>query len=393
MATTELLRRSDSGAVVAGVCAGIAEHYRIDPLLVRLAAVVIALSSGVGVVLYVAAWLLLPRGSSTPALARVFPHVARVRRRTWSLVVGVAAFAVLVLVGIAVNASLLPTMVVLGILYAAQLRPGSKPSYRPSGRLPSPQPASATTGADWPLLSSAPGELVVTTPAGPWHPTNRWGQPLTAEECAAFYAVPDPIGLYDRRGLAARVRPSRLVAVVSGLAIAAVFAMMSLLGAFVLVPPVTYLAVGLMGVGTALIVGAFVGRPPGFVAVALALVLVAGAMSGPMTRARAETNQGFGTAREMPTQLEVDGNYDLDLSQAAVDESKTVTVTVSGGNARLALPRHGNVVVVWRDPYGNVSLPDGQHHPTGQYERIVNPASPTLTLSVNVTLGNLEVTQ
>jgi len=63
-------------------------------------------------------------------------------------------------------------------------------------------------------------------------------------------------------------RRSRVIALVAGLAIAAIFAMMSLLGAFVLMPPVTYLAVGLVGVGVTLIVGAFTGRPSGFIAIA-----------------------------------------------------------------------------------------------------------------------------
>jgi phage shock protein PspC (stress-responsive transcriptional regulator) len=393
VATSELLRRSDSRAVVAGVCAGIAERYQIDPLLVRIAAVLIALSSGVGLVLYAAAWLLLPRGSSTPALMRVFPPVSRVRSRTWTLLVSAAAFLVLVLVGFVVNASLLPTMVVLGILYAAQLRLGTNPGTSPAASHPRLKEAGGPASTAWPLLSSAPAELVVTTPAGPWRPTNRWGQPLTAEECAAFYAVPDPIGLYEKRSPAAPVRRSRLVAAVSGLAIAATLAMMSLLGAFVLVPPATYLAVALVGVGGALIVGAFVGRPPGFLVIALGLVLVAGAMGGPMTGARAETDEGFSKASDMPAEVSVDGSYSLDLSHAVVDENKTVAVRVDAGNARVALPAHGNVVVVWRDAYGRVSLPDGQSGSSGQYERLVDPALPTLTLSVTVNLGNLDVTQ
>lgn len=389
--TTEILRRTDDGAVVAGVCAGIAEHYRIDPLLVRVAAVVIALSSGLGIVLYAAAWLLLPRGSAAPALVRVFPPVARVRRRTWTVLVCTAALVVLVLVGFTFSATLLPTMVVLGILYAAQLRPGAKPGGTATAVGTSASGTAPSSDA-WPLLGAPAGELVVTTPAGPWRPTNRWGQPVAVQECAAFYAVPDPVGLYGRPTPTRQVRRSRLVALVSGLAIAAVFAMLSLLSAFALVPPVTYLAVALVGIGTALIVGAFVGRPTGFLTLAIALVLLAGAVSTPMTSPGSETSQGFGTAGEMPTQVTVDGNYALDLSRTRVDESRTVGLTVDGGNARLALPQDGNVVVIWRDVYGSVSLPDGQHSRTGRFERIVDPAAPTLTLSVTVALGNLDVT-
>jgi phage shock protein PspC (stress-responsive transcriptional regulator) len=143
------------------VCGGIAGTTASIPLLVRLAAVIIALSSGVGLVLYGAAWLLLPRGTGKPALVRVFPKVARVRSRTWTVVVSAAALVALVLVGVIFNASLLPTMVVLGILYASQLRPGNKGSA-PAVAAAAPQtyptrpvPA-APAGAQWPLLAPPP---------------------------------------------------------------------------------------------------------------------------------------------------------------------------------------------------------------------------------------------
>src|SRR5665647_3537641 len=293
VATTDLLHRSVTDARVAGVCGGIAERYRIDPLLVRLAAVIIALSSGVGLVLYGAAWLLLPRGAGQPALMRAFPRVARVRSRTWSVVVSGAALVVLVLVGMAFNASLLPTIVVLGILYASQLRPGTKGS-------PAVGPESVPQG---PLLAPPPGQLIVTTPAGPWRPTNRYGQPLSAQECATYYAVPDPIGLYQRPQPLAPQRRSRVIALVAGLAIAAIFAMMSLLGAFVLMPPVTYLAVGLVGVGLALIIGAFVGRPSGFIAIAMVLVLVAGAVSSTAQGSGSQQYDSYSSTRDLPDQI------------------------------------------------------------------------------------------
>lgn len=397
VANTELLQRSDSDSVVAGVCGGIAQHYRIDPLLVRVAAVIIALSSGVGLVLYGAAWLLLPRGAGKPALMRAFPKVARVRSRTWTVVVAFATLVVLVLVGVAFNASLLPTMVVLGILYASQLRPKPKGSPAPGLSAAAPQtyptrPA-APPGVQWPLLAPPRDELIITTPAGPWRPTNRFGQPLTAQECASYYAVPDPIGLYERSAVPVQLHRPRVVALVSGLAIAAIFALMSLLGAFVLVPLVTYLAVALVGVGIALCVGAFVGRPSGFIAIAIALVLVAGAISSSFHTSMSAQSDGFSAVSGMPSRISVNGDYVLDLSQAQVDETKAVDVKVDGGNARVVVPADGNYVVTWTDSYGSVSMPDGSSGQVGRYERIIDPSQPTLTLSVMVTLGNLDVNE
>lgn len=46
--------------MLGGVCAGIGPAYDVDVTLLRLAFVALALLGGVGIVLYVALWLLLP---------------------------------------------------------------------------------------------------------------------------------------------------------------------------------------------------------------------------------------------------------------------------------------------------------------------------------------------
>ena len=54
------LYRSRKGKMVAGVCAGFAEYFAIDPMMVRLAFVLLALS-GPGVIFYLIAWLMMPK--------------------------------------------------------------------------------------------------------------------------------------------------------------------------------------------------------------------------------------------------------------------------------------------------------------------------------------------
>src|SRR5205807_1324339 len=46
--------------IVAGVAAGIAERLRIDPVVIRLAFVVLAFAGGLGIVVYLLAWLIVP---------------------------------------------------------------------------------------------------------------------------------------------------------------------------------------------------------------------------------------------------------------------------------------------------------------------------------------------
>ncbi|WP_409968402.1 PspC domain-containing protein [Bengtsoniella intestinalis] len=47
--------------IVAGVCAGVAEYFGIDPTLVRLAFVLLGGLGGTGILVYVLATLIIPR--------------------------------------------------------------------------------------------------------------------------------------------------------------------------------------------------------------------------------------------------------------------------------------------------------------------------------------------
>ncbi len=55
-----LLRRSRDDRVIAGVCGGLGRYLGIDPVLLRIAFVVLALAGGGGVLLYLVAWVLIP---------------------------------------------------------------------------------------------------------------------------------------------------------------------------------------------------------------------------------------------------------------------------------------------------------------------------------------------
>ncbi|MEA2246266.1 MAG: hypothetical protein QOH46_795 [Solirubrobacteraceae bacterium] len=65
--------------MIAGVCGGLARYAGVDPVVVRIGAVVLALAAGAGLPAYLAAWLLVPptgadsaRGSSAAPPVRVF---------------------------------------------------------------------------------------------------------------------------------------------------------------------------------------------------------------------------------------------------------------------------------------------------------------------------------
>jgi phage shock protein C len=54
------LYRSKKSRMLAGVCGGFAEYFAIDPMMVRLAFVLLALS-GPGIPFYLIAWLMMPK--------------------------------------------------------------------------------------------------------------------------------------------------------------------------------------------------------------------------------------------------------------------------------------------------------------------------------------------
>ena len=87
------LERSRSDRVIAGVAAGIGHHLGIEPIVVRVAFVVLTLAAGFGLVVYLLAWLLAPL---EPADAAAKPRPRILIRPT----LGQALGAALILAGV-----------------------------------------------------------------------------------------------------------------------------------------------------------------------------------------------------------------------------------------------------------------------------------------------------
>ncbi len=58
------LYRSETDIMVGGVCGGLAEYFNIDSTIVRLIFVLILLSGGSGILVYIVLWIVLPTQSS-----------------------------------------------------------------------------------------------------------------------------------------------------------------------------------------------------------------------------------------------------------------------------------------------------------------------------------------
>jgi len=74
------LSRSRTNRKIAGVCAGFAEYFDLDPTLIRIMWVMLVVFGGCGLLAYLIAWIImpeeaLPQASATPVPA-AWPQVS-----------------------------------------------------------------------------------------------------------------------------------------------------------------------------------------------------------------------------------------------------------------------------------------------------------------------------
>lgn len=127
------LERSSSDRMIGGVAGGIARYFRIDATLVRIITVGLAVLGGVGILLYLAALLLMPE-EGQPAPSFRSGDGGRVQAVTvlGVLILAGAAFAALAVTGAVIGWILFPIafLVVIG-LFAWWIASGERPSGTP----------------------------------------------------------------------------------------------------------------------------------------------------------------------------------------------------------------------------------------------------------------------
>ena len=394
------VRRSVTDHKVGGLCGGIAEQRGIDPVLVRVGFVLLALSGGIGLVLYAAGWLMIPVvGQTRTHLEDNFPRVARWPRELRLVLVA----AVGVVVAIVLSPFLpfgLGSAVILAAIwyfgyyrhrspsgspasdqaesdqtasgqpgYSTQPGPGEQPpSQPPSGQPASGQPVDVEAG-------SGPEQyqyFAFSGPATPFTESARvWQQRMRDHERGSFgpsadhdayLASPDPVGLYtepaglgragvdvarptSRASELARSLPARRLRLVSVLTLGLTLSglrVASALGAHL--SPTIYLAAALLVAGLTLVAAAFVGRARGIltVAVLLALATVFSAVGG--TGNDRTVGDGVGihqVSYNDPARLPAAENWDsgrlvVDLGQLRIGQDTTFSHPRRPGDADAA---------------------------------------------------------
>ncbi len=213
MSSIWTIRRSTADAKLAGLCGGVARHWGIDPVLVRVGAVLLALSGGIGIVLYLAGWLLIPAdGRQTSILYDMAgPSVRKWPREAWVVVVVVACFIVFAALGFASPFGFGPAIVFALIWYFGYYK--NRSSKNPNARTGGPAGTSAPTTSTGPTPAPVadfrfPGPATPFTEAadawrqrmaevaqqgGPWSP------PAPSPPAPSPPAPPDPIHRPRRR--------------------------------------------------------------------------------------------------------------------------------------------------------------------------------------------------
>jgi signal transduction histidine kinase len=162
------LRRDPQHGKVAGVCEGLGRRFGVDPLLLRIAFAATTLASGVGLVAYVLAWILLPAQSRDGSTLAVISEHGRRGSVEVALGVGFLLLAVL----LALRETGMPFSDVLIWPLALVASGGALIWHRSTGSA-DPMTRGAPPRAAWPGTDAAPGAGEV----GPRATSSRGSRP------------------------------------------------------------------------------------------------------------------------------------------------------------------------------------------------------------------------
>ncbi len=268
-----MIRRSATDAKLTGLCGGVARYWGVDPVLVRVGAVLLAFSGGIGIVLYLAGWLLIPvDGRETSTLDDLLGSSSRKwPREAWVAVVIVACVLTFAIFGAAMPFGFGPAIVLALLWYFGYYKNrsgrGRAPSPRSSSPPPpvrgvpgpavepfrnpgpatpftqaadawrqrmeemarqstdyppiptgptayaaSPAPSPVSSPAAFPVSSPAPTPSTFPLYADAASETDpRLSDPPAVDEKQAFLATPDPVGLYSEPAQQLAEAPSRAI--------------------------------------------------------------------------------------------------------------------------------------------------------------------------------------
>jgi phage shock protein PspC (stress-responsive transcriptional regulator) len=372
------IRRSRSDRKVSGVAGGLARHLDIDPLILRVAFVVLTFFGGVGLLLYVALWLLLPEDGSDWARIKLDR-----RSRAVALVL-VGALALILLFshgwwgGDGGFFVLCVVMVAAAVVISTQLpHRGDRRDVPPPHGDGAPDPAAGETS------SAAPTSYAVPP----------YTQPQTVS-----YATP-----YAQAEQPRPVNPRKRGPKLFWFALAVMAVALGALGvadlAGVDVAPSAYPATVLALSAVFLLVGSFFGRAGGIILVGL---LAAAVTVGTTIADRWDPH----TTRVAPvSSAQVSDSYSMDVGELVLDlsdvsdpqslDGREIAVTGNVGHLDIRVPADVTVVAdthvtgigginAFGDDGGGIDTQVSTVHDAG-------PGAPRLTIDAELHVGGIDV--
>lgn len=344
------LRRSATDRKVAGVAGGLARHLDVDPIILRVAFVVLVFFGGAGLILYGACWLLVPDEADGRAAVTLDD-----RSRTVALLV-VGVLAALALVGDSWGVFWFPWPVALLALIVwlvlsrtgkGSSSPAPPPTFGPTSA-PVPPPYGAAPHAPAPDGPYGPADpsATATLPTAPVTPPPTWTPPPAASG-TPYPPLPPPNP--RKKGPILFWFTLALIVFAEG-----VLGMVDLAGANVADGAYPALAVGITG--AMLVVGAFWGRAGGLILLGLLSTIgLVGATAADNYEGRAHTARPDTSAEVRNRYSFGAGEYVVDLTAvqdvAALDGR---TIELEGGVGRIEVVLPDNVDV---DAHGQVGGP------------------------------------
>lgn len=381
-------RRPHDGRKIAGVAAGIARRYQLDPVLVRVAFVAMALCNGAGVLIYLLGWLLLAQADDEVSAAESL--LGRGRSSTPTALTILLGIAVIPATGFFVDGGFTMVGGVLlsvGSIYLL---------HRGRGQLNRPDAPAFDVGE--PVSTDDQTTTRVSPPA--WDPLGAapfaWDLPEPSGTPAAAPVVPAPRPVRRRSRVGVATFGAAMV-VLAGSLVASSYS--SWFG----VEHVLGLLVAVFGAG--MVIGALRGDggrgllwlvvPMSVIGVALTSVDFDGIDSDRMGRTEAKPKSVEQVEARYATSI---GEVDLDLTGLPNEGSVTTEVEVGLGNASVRVPADADVTVTCRTDLGSVTCLDKKSDGKDGHEEVSDNGADgegglKIVLDVRSEVGEVEVSR
>jgi phage shock protein PspC (stress-responsive transcriptional regulator) len=410
-------RRPRRGRKIAGVAAGIANRYRIDPVLVRVGFVVATIYGGAGILFYLLGWLFLPEEDDE--VSPVESLLGKGRSSTssgFTILLGIVLVPVLGWFFGGSPIGTFPTwmslVVIGGLLYLLHqsrghlgpVRPVADPVAPTMPMTSAPMSASMSTPpappqADVPLTPPAGTPVNVPPPVEERTTPPAW-DPLGAAPFA--WDLPEPAAPEPEEPPepAAKKRKSRIGTMTVGLALVAAAGMSFATGGWITPQHIVGVVLAILGLG--MVAGAFVRGGRGLIALAVPLSVAGLAL----TVVTPGEYRGIGDLTAQPTTLaQVERDYERSVGDVTVnltslpvtDEVVKVKARTDIGNVEVIVPADADVVVTCEVERGNVECLDreesGLELKIEDYESLGDdgPGGLQVELKVEANTGNVEV--